>query len=396
MNKLLIISLFGNINNFNSRVFNIDEAFKWSTIFVTPNFDHSRKEIKELYQPSKCDRVKTVFLKVPTYKQNLSFRRIYSHLIFAYKLFWFLRSLSDENKPDVVISLMPTSSAALIAGLFCKNKKIFFVIDVIDLWPASLIPLVKNNVIIKKLLMPWQALSNKAYRLATYISAESRAYALTAHVINPKVPWSYTYLGVNVAQTRKLIDRNTSDITRPNNQIILCYGGSLGNSYDFDSVVAAVKNIQEKGFNYKMFFVGDGEKREFIEEYSKRNNLNIEITGRVSYPDYLKYLSICDIGFNTFKQETKVVHSYKFNDYVACGLFIFNNLPGETADMIEKYNIGVNCTVQNLSEKLINVCQNWDKFKLCRNNLESLIKDELDSETIYKKLVDNILKAKVQ
>ncbi|MBK6564126.1 MAG: glycosyltransferase family 4 protein [Saprospiraceae bacterium] len=393
MNNILIVSLFGEINNVNSRVYKIAYAFSSKISFVTPDFSHGEKIYKKSCE-IKSEKVFVQHLHVPSYSANLSLKRIYSHLVFAFRLRLYLQRL--ESKPDLIICLMPTSSAAYVCGQYSRKNGIMFVIDVIDLWPDSLIPLVKNNAIIKKLLMPWQALTNKAYRLATYISAESSAYALTAHVINPKVPWSYTYLGVNVAQTRKLIDRNTSDIKRPNNQIVLCYGGSLGNSYDFDSVVAAVKNIQEKGFNYKMFFVGDGEKREFIEEYSKRNNLNIEITGRVSYPDYLKYLSICDIGFNTFKQETKVVHSYKFNDYVACGLFIFNNLPGETADMIEKYNVGVNFTVQNLSEKLINVCQNWDKFKLYRNNLESLIKDELDSETIYKKLVDNILKAKVQ
>jgi len=381
------------MNNANSRVHKIANAFSSKITIVTPDFSHGEKTYKNKKE-IKSDKISIDYIHVPSYSSNLSLKRIYSHLIFAFRLNLYLKRLASI--PDLVFCLMPTSSAAYVCGQYSRKNGIMFVIDVIDLWPDSLIPLTKSKGFIKKLLIPWQALTNKAYRLATYISGESKEYALVAHKMNPKVLWSYTYLGVNIALTRELIDQNTLDIKRPDKEIVLCYAGSLGISYDFDAVLKAVKNLHDKGFSYKMYFVGEGEKRDFIEEYAHRNNLNIEITGRLSYPDYLKYLSICDIGFNAFKQDTKVVHSYKFNDYVACGLFIFNNLPGETEDMIENYKVGVNYTAQNLSEQLINVCQNWDKYKLYRKNLESLIKDELDSETIYRKLIDNILKAKAQ
>ncbi len=265
-----------------------------------------------------------------------------------------------------------------------------FVIDVIDLWPNSLFPVVKRNKIITKLLFPWQLLTNKAYKLADYISGESIAYAVEAHKINPNVPWSYTYLGVNKLQTNRLIQESKVVVEKDENEITLSYSGSLGNSYDFDNLLNAVKHIHENGIKYKMYFIGEGERRAFIESFSTKHKLNIFITGRVNYSDYLKYLSICDIGFNPFKKDTTVVHSYKFNDYVACGLFIFSNLPGETAEMIKKYQIGINYNGDNLSEKLLLVCQNWDAYNLQRKNLDLLIQNDLDSEIIYKKLVNEI------
>jgi hypothetical protein len=388
--NIFFISLFGEINNSNSRVYKIDKAFSARSTFVTPDFSHGEKKYKEKDNHEKNPLTTSVYLTVPSYSKNLSFRRIYSHLVFASKLKYYLNRLVE--KPDIVICLMPTSSAAYVAGQYCKNNNIMFVIDIIDIWPDSLIPLSRNKRLIKLLLLPWKTLTKKAYILADYISGESKLYTSTAHKINTNVPYTYTYLGVDKKQTDTLIASSTLSLIKAKDVINLCYAGSLGNSYDFNNILNALKYIHFHGIKYKMYFIGEGEKRKDIEKFAKDNNLNVEITGRLSYQNYLKYLSICDIGFNSFKKGTMVVHSYKFNDYCACGLFVFNNLVGETSEMVFNYDIGVNYNDRDLSDKLLNTCHNWEHYNVKRNNIDLLIKNELDSQTIYKTLRDNILK----
>lgn len=390
MSRLMIISLFGNINNINSRVYKIDKAFQWDTVFITPNFDHSKKEFKNLNQSEEY-RIQTVYLDVPSYEKNLSLRRILSHIIFAKKIHSFLKSLPKIERPQIVISLMPTSSAAWVAGRFCKKNKIFFVVDIIDLWPDSLIPLAKENFLLKLLLKPWERITQNAYKLANYVSAESKAYSKVASSFNPSVKASYTYLGVNSIQVKEIISASTFKGFHKDNELVLCYGGSLNNSYDFDTLLNAIKFIHDKGVKYKMVFIGEGEKRKEILSFSNKYNLNVQITGRIPYNDFLKYLSACDIAFNAFVQETKVVHSYKFNDYCATGLFIFNSLKGETAESIDKYDIGVNYSKDDLSEKLLKVVENWEFYNLKRKNLSNFIDDELDTSKIYKDLAVNVL-----
>lgn len=386
----MIISLFGNISNINSRVYKIDKAFQWETTFVTANFDHSKKEFKKQIQ-SHEERIKTIYLDVPRYSRNLSFHRIFSHLVFALKLNRFLKSLKDTERPQIILSLMPTSTAAWVAGRFSKKNNVFFVVDVIDLWPDSLVPLVKNNFLIKSILLPWTLITHKAYDLANYISAESKAYSKVAAISNSKVKTSYTYLGVNSLQVSKIISESKFLGFKKTNEIILCYGGSLNNSYDFESLLKAIKYIHEKGINYKMVFIGEGEKRSDILSYSLAYSLNVEMTGRVSYEDFLRYLSKCDIAFNPFIENTKVVHSYKFNDYCASGLFIFNNLKGETEDVIEQYDFGINYTKKNLAEKLLQVVLNWEEYDKKRKNVKQFIQNELDSDSIYKRLFNGII-----
>jgi hypothetical protein len=289
--------------------------------------------------------------------------------------------------------MMPPSGSAYVCGQYCKKERISFVVDVIDLWPDSLIPIFRGNRLLNLILFPWKYVTKEAYKMATYISGESKAYASVAHTVNPNVPWSHTYLGVNKGQTLKLVSQSKIEIKKPDDEIWICYGGSLGISYDFISILNALTYIQGRHIKYKMFFIGDGEKRQMIEKFTSDNLLKVEITGRIAYIDYLKHLSLCDIGINSFIKGTQVVHSFKFNDYVASYLFVLNNLSGETSEMITNYKIGLNFNESNLSEVLYDVCLNWDKYKTYRSNLDSLIRDELDSDTIYKNLANNILKS---
>ena len=389
MNNILIVSLFGEISNLNSRVYKVANAFAQKTNFVTPDFSHAEKKYKSKTSKNVNNLFSVNYIHVPAYSKNLSIKRIYSHLIFALKLKSYLNNLTE--KPDFIYCMMPPSSSAYVCGNYCKKNSIRFVVDVIDLWPDSLIPLIRFNKLIHLVLFPWKILTNKAYRMANYISGESKVFASIAHTINPFVPCSYTYLGVDLEQTKTLLSESRIHINKPNDEIWICYGGSLGNSYDFEVILTALKYIHDKKVKYKMLFIGDGEKRSMIEEFASKNKLNIEITARVDYKDFLKYLSVCDIGINSFKKDTLVAHSFKFNDYVASGLFILNNLVGETAEMITKYKIGLNFDEENLSEVLFDVCQNWLTYKTYRLNLDLLIKDELDSTTIYKILANKIL-----
>lgn len=388
--RIFMISLFGDVNNLNSRVCKINRAFKNTAIFITSDFSHAKKKYKEIFKIDKKHRDSTVYLTVPSYSKNLSLGRFYSHLVFSYKLKNYLKNLVE--KPDIIICSMPTSSAAYIAARYCKKNNIIFVVDVIDLWPDSLMPLIKYKLVFKILTFPWRFITEKAYQMANYISGESKFYASVAHNLNPTVPWSYTYLGVNIDQANKLIQQSKLNLIKPTNEIWICYGGSLGNSYDFDSVLNAIKYIHEKNISYRMFFVGEGEKRNLIEKYKNENSLNIEITGRMEYMDYLKYLSVSDIGINSFLEGSLVAHSFKFNDYIASNLFILNNLVGETAEMVTKYKIGLNFNKNNLHEILYDVCINWHNYKTYNFNLDKLISAELDTNTIYKELADNILK----
>lgn len=386
--NILLISLFG--EGTNSRVNKIKTfAFPDDNVtIITSNFNHGNKSLVEVKSNEK-NETEIIRLPVPPYNKNISLRRIYSHLKFAIEVKKYLNKLKD--KPDLIYCAMPTSSTAVIAGKYCKRHKVPFVIDVIDLWPDSLIPIVKFKFLIKFLIFPWSLLTREGYKLANYISGESQKYTEVAQKVNPNVPHSYTYLGVNTQTTKDLINSSQIMQIKPHDEIWIAYGGSLGNSYDFDVILEGLKELEYKNIKYKMWFIGGGEKEELIRHISQENNLNVEITGRIPYADLLKYLSFCDIAINSFKEETLVVHSYKFNDYVATGCYIMNNLTGETGEMINKYKIGCNFNSRNFSNKLLSTITNWSSIsKEIKYNINNLIAAQLETSTIYRKLGEDI------
>jgi hypothetical protein len=385
MKNLLIISAFGDLSLSNSRLANIYKYVFAEKQIVTTDFDHNSKKYKKIIP---ADSV--FYLHVPPYKKNLSFKRIYSHLCFAYELKRFLKELPD--KPDVIYCAMPTSTSAYVCGKFCKKEKIKFVIDIIDIWPDSLIPIMNKYPFVSFLLLPWKYITRKAYRLGDTIIGESQKYVQIAARYNPDIPAYPLYLGIDKQEIEKAKNESLIMLEKNKNELWICYGGSLGNSYDFDTLLQAIQKINTI-YDYKLLFVGDGDKRAYIEQKIEQYNLNGLITGIVSYIDYLKYLSYCDIGVNIFRENTQVVHSYKFNDYVASHLFILNSLEGETAELIDKYKIGRNFNFSDhlLEDVLVEVCENWNLYKNYRNNNRKVVDAILDKKVIYPKILSEII-----
>ena len=384
-NRILLVSLFGDINtDHNYRIDNIYKAFEgFDRFIVTADFNHATKE----YKPeNEYDFVH--YIHVPAYQKNLSIKRIYSHIVFAIKLYKYLNGLIIL--PQLIYCAMPASLTAYCCGKYCKKRNVKFVIDVIDLWPDSLFPISRKFKFFKPFLYPWTYITNKAYSMADYISAESKKYSIVALSKAKTTKSSYTYLGVDLEEMNRLVLSSKVENRTENNEIWICYGGSLGNSYDFDSILEAIKYIDSERVKYRFFFVADGEGKNQINEYIRQNKLNAEVTGRMPYNDYLKYLSRCDIAINSFKKTTEVVYSYKFNDYVGLKLFVLNNLQGETSEMVNDYSIGLNFNENNLSKILFEVCNNWDEYKSWKDNSIRLINEKLNSSLIYNKLSSSI------
>lgn len=379
MRRHIFVSAFTNMTSSNGRIRAVTDKIDGEKTVLTTDFSHGRKEY---YRLGEVEARNQVLLHVPPYRKNLSIRRIWSHLVFAWRVRGYLNAL--DEKPDTVYCTMPTSSSAYVCARYCKKHGVKFVVDVIDLWPDSLLPLVKGKSICKAILYPWTYLTRYAYRHADAIMGESVKYALEAKKKNLKAEVFPVYLGVDMNVVNKVKTENPVTLEKPDNEIWIAYAGSLGLSYDFKTLLNAVKSIHGR-YNYKLWFVGDGVRRDEIATYITDYGLSAEITGFVPYEQLLGYLHFCDIAVNIFRDNTKVVYSYKFNDYVAMNCFVLNSLEGETADMVDGYQIGRNFNFSSkpLSAVLEDTIANWDMYSTWRRNNQRLIDEKLDKENIY-------------
>lgn len=375
---IYFISAFSNIASANTRASAIMSMVEGEKKILTTDFNHCNKQ----YYGRESERVKQILLHVPAYNNNLGVKRIWSHLVFAWRVWKFLNE--GKEMPESVYCAMPTSSSAYVCARYCKKHGIRFVIDVIDLWPDSLIPLMKRWIVMKVLLSPWAYLTKYAYRSADIIMAESVKYSQEAKRYNKKAEVYPIYLGIDMHIIDKVKREIPVSLQKDEGEIWIAYAGSLGLSYDFETLLEAVKKIHGR-YRYKLWFIGGGVKEESISNYIVTNDLNAEITGFVDYEQLLGYLDYCDIAVNIFREDTKVVYSYKFNDYVAMSCLVLNSLEGETAEMVDEYRIGRNFNFSDrpLSVVLEDTLRYWNEYKMWRQNCRQLVETKLDKDKIY-------------
>lgn len=386
--KILLISVFGRIDdNTNDRVNNIHDYFKSYTKIVTTDFSHRYK----IHHSKKSSR-NVDYIHVPSYKNNLSLKRLCSHWVFAIKLIAYLHRYGMGY--DVWFCLVPTPSSALAIWFYkiITRSNVPLFIDVIDVWPQALIS--KTSSLISILLWPWKMMSYFVYLKSNRVYAATKKYRNIIGKINFNTSETFYPLGVDINQSVKLRESSTYVVNKKDNEIWVAYAGNFGFSYDFDQMIYSMKEVQNKlKPTIKFILIGGGVQESIILRKLNKSKIKYTHTGILSYKDYLKCLSFCDIGFNIYKSKSVVAQSYKFNDYVDSGLFIFNNLTGETAELIDDYDIGRNIqSVSELTVVLIETIANWDKIKNgIKNKCQTLINEKLDKNKIYESMEQDVL-----
>ncbi len=388
--KILLITPFvnpyeessGRVNKLQNILIDNDIDFD----LITTNFNHAKKKEFDIFAKEES----FIHLKVPKYKTNISIKRFYSHTVFAFKLLKFL--IKYGKNYDLFYSTVPTSLSALVCILYSKINKKKTMDDVIDLWPESFSVLLPFSRFTKYFFAPWYLTSFIVYRYSDKLFAESKKYANYVQRFS-KEKVEYVNLGIDIDLVEKSTLEGKSLINKKNDLIYVCYGGSLGCSYDFDVILDTLKLLKKNNYtNFHFVFIGDGDKKEYIEKQIKEFDLSATITGRLSYCDFIKTLSECDIGINSFLKDTEVVYSYKFNDYLSVGLAVLNNLKGETSDLIDKYNLGFNFDHKEnkLFDSLKYLLENRELLKEMKQNSINFAKDLLDYKQEYKKYINFI------
>lgn len=356
---------------------------------ITADFNHQNMTRRTPHDSSED----MVFIPVPEYKRNISFRRIYSHYIFARRLSHYLKHL--DFIPTKIYCQVPTMTSGWVARGYSRRKKIPLAVDVIDLWPESLVALYSTKKLVQLLSFPLKWMARRVYESADLLFAGSVEYARYVQQFNKKTKAIPVYLGIDNQRYQSLISESRIKIIKPQNEKWICCGGSLGNSYDFELILSGFKKLvnDSKSDNIKLIFIGDGQERDRIERYKKQHNLKIEITGYLSYADYLKYLSFADVAINSFKEGTRVAYSYKFNDYVASRVPIANNVEGEMADIIRKYNIGRNFehAAPSLAACLKEMLNDSKLLTEMRKNAGFVAAEVLDKNVVYEKMINRLM-----
>lgn len=259
---------------------------------------------------------------IPTapYGASVGLRRVASHRAYARE--W-LRMAAERagERPGLIVSSMPTISAAAAAVTLGRRLGARVAIDVQDAWPETferLAPRILRPAT-RALLAPLRREARRIYREADLVTGACDRY----RGLTGRGDYFRAYLGIELDGSPSAAPSGRAAGARR-----LVYSGNLGRSYDLATVVRAVESDE----SLELDVAGFG-------EFSS-GCPRVRFHGLLPEERLRALLAECDIGVIPMRGDSWVGIPNKMFDYAAAGLGIVTSLGGETAALVSKYRCG--------------------------------------------------------
>lgn len=363
-----------------------------SVEMVTSSFSHSTKTQRDCpIEKLQALPYKVTFAHEPGYPKNVCLTRLRSHKKFAKNV---KKYLQTRKKPDLVYCAVPSLDIACVAAKYCKKHNVKFIIDIQDLWPEAFKMVFHMPIVSSLIFAPMQRKANKIYKAADAVIAVSETYANRGIKVNKKgASASVVYLGTDKASYDHYAETNAVSEDNDEKLIKLAYAGTLGSSYDLETVFDALRSMSQDSLERIRFIImGDGPKRAQFERAS--NGLPVVFTGDLAYPKMCGILSDCDIAVVPISRGAAQSIINKHMDYAMAGLPVINTQECEEyRNLLDNYECGINCECGNASDvaKAINRLIADENLRKEMGQQSRKMGEELfDRRITYYKIIDVI------
>jgi glycosyltransferase involved in cell wall biosynthesis len=292
---------------------------------------HSREAISE-----RIEDVDFLWLWSAPYAAN-NWRRAHNWISFS-------RSLSrytpppNGARPDVIIGSSPHLFAALAAQRLAKRLAVPFVLEIRDLWPESLLAAGGRR--------------GPAYHalgaLAQYLYARADRIIVLTHGVGHHL----ASLGVDA---RKIVYVPNGADPAPHaaapppgahEPFTLVYAGAHGPANGLDTVLDAAALLRDH--HVRIILVGDGPSKPTLRERAATTRLaNVEFHDPLPKTEIPTLLASAHAGLMVLRDAPLFAYGVSPNklfDYLAAGLPVVCNVPGEVATMLRESGAGEQAT----------------------------------------------------
>ncbi len=321
---------------------------KWghdvTVITCNPNFPHG--QIFGGYQNTYCtedmDGIRVVRVRTYVSPNRGVLRRIADFLSFMINGY---RAAKLEPGPEVVISTSPQFFTAVAAWWFAKRRKLRYVFELGDLWPASIaaVGAMRANFALRLI----ESLELRMYRDADAVVALTQSFKdnlmsrdipadKIAVVINGVDLWRYgpRPRNADLAERAKLTD----------NACVFGYIGTHGMAHALNNILDAAALVRDRE-DIQFLFVGAGAERDSLIERARQENLSnvifLEAQPKERMPDVW---SLCDVALVHLKASDVFAGVIPSKIFEAMGMklpILFAGPKGEGSRIVSEANAGL-------------------------------------------------------
>lgn len=288
-----------------------------------------------------------------------SFRLALNYLSYTFfatiKAFW----LGLTRKYDTII-VHETSPimVGIPAVIIKKLQRIPLHFWVLDLWPESLSAAggIKNKFI----LGVFENLTKWIYKNSSSILIGSKGYKKSICKKGPfedKIVYYPNWVEDILANPS-----NNKNVPILPNGFNIMVAGNMGDAQDLPHILETANNLKETNINF--IFVGDGRKREYVDEFVEKNNLQEKVLclGQYTLVAMPSLFSQADILLMALKDAPifSLTVPSRLQAYMSSGKPVVAMINGEGADLIKEADCGWSVPAED-SEALANLLAKLSK-----------------------------------
>jgi glycosyltransferase involved in cell wall biosynthesis len=318
------------------------------------------------------------------------FKRVISFFSFTFSSI--LLGTWATNKRDILIATSPPFSIGIAGYIISRLKRIPYIFEVRDIWPASIVQLgqIKNKSAIKLL----EKIELFLYRQALKVVSVTDSYVedFVSRGVDPdKI--EVIKNGVDLEFFSPVSD---SGILKDNLGItgkeIVSYIGTHGLSHALNKVIDVARELESQP-DLLFLFVGDGAEKKSLISYAESNGINnVMFVDSVPKDELNSYYGISDIILVPLKKIPlfKTVLPSKIFEIMAVKKPIITTVDGECRKLIEKAEAGLFAEpedVKDLKDKILYLYKNTDKKNQMGTNGRKYVQKYFDRNV----LADNYL-----
>lgn len=361
---------------------------------ITTSFQHWEKKQRNLKE---CFKVKypfkLKFIYEPGYNKNIDPKRIFSHHIASKNL---KKYLYDKGDYDLIYSEIPPNDVAKEIALYCNHKGIPYIVDVNDLWPEAMKMALDVPIVSDVLFHPFLRDAEKVYSLVSGVIGTSDEYRDRPFKNNNRnIPKDTVYVGNEI----EVFDQGTVDnwdkVEKPEGEFWVTYAGTLGASYDIETMIEAQSILQKRGYdNVRTQILGGGPDEEKLHLLADELKANVKFRGYQSYDMMAAYLKKSDILVNSFVKKAPQSIVTKIGDYLAAGKPMINTCSSpEFRNKVEADNFGINIEAENpeiLADAIESLLKNEAQREVYGRNARNIAEQQFDRKMAYRKIITMI------
>jgi glycosyltransferase involved in cell wall biosynthesis len=319
-------------------------------------------------------------IKSSGYARHISLKRILFERKFANNVL--KSSIVNNEIPDLIIFGEPALFVADIYKKIAKKSQCPYIVDILDLWPEIFITIFPKFLIKfeKIILSPLYIVRWWFFNSAIGFTAVAPDYLYVVGSNNEKKLKEIIYIGIsNKFEDELCIDKTLLIPQKNSDEIWLVYAGTLGRSYDIESIMKLSILIRDRGVGkVKIMVVGDGEMRIVLEKFILSNlGINLFYLGKLNTGQLKKLYEISDIAISSYSKSSPVSMPLKVYDYFYYGLPIINSLDREVSRLVREREVGIQYQAGNIESM-------WDAFISLYNNKELRIRIGNNSKKLGK------------